>query len=465
MRSKALPPSSQTTLAILLGASAWPHFPIFQSSDAFKHAAQSMRSYLLDPQTFHLPPENLLDLFDADQSADDLDQEIGRFLESRVLTLKAADTAALDLLIYFVGHGGFAGNDADFFMAIRRARMGNLRASGMQVQSLAETLTDKARHLRRILILDCCFASASFKAFQATPDQVALEKVRLAFETKGGTPGRGIPSRGTALLCSSDHKTPSLLLPDERSTMFSSALLESLSVGIANGHDYLSLREIKERAADLLHDLPAKNAPRPVVLSPDQSEGDIADIPFFPNPAASEEIDMINNLTINTPLTELYSSDYIKWIQQRIILMSSFHLIAAMCIFAALTILRKAPIFSVINFLLINFCGASAYLVAMSFVMLALTNVIEGIRKTRLANWSFVTYLAGICFLWSIESRLLGGTMQGGIIGDLFVLPLLLIPNVLRHIIIISTVLVLLFFAGRHLYRQRNATALYHDTR
>lgn len=32
-----------------------------------------------------------------------------------------------------------------------------------------------------------------------------------------------------------------------------------------------------------------RNAPRPVMLSPDQSEGDVADIPFFPNPWIEEE--------------------------------------------------------------------------------------------------------------------------------------------------------------------------------
>ncbi len=32
-----------------------------------------------------------------------------------------------------------------------------------------------------------------------------------------------------------------------------------------------------------------QNAPKPIVLSPDQSEGDIGDIPFFPNPQVEEE--------------------------------------------------------------------------------------------------------------------------------------------------------------------------------
>src|SRR5207302_417380 len=121
-----------------------------------------------------------------------------------------------------------------------------------------------------------------FKSFQAGPDQVALTKTLDAFQvpTKGG----GFPRKGTVLLCSSDHKTPSLLLPDESSTMFSQALVEALVRGDTKRSENLSLRDVKELALDWLSALPSRNAPRPALLSPDQSEGDVADVPFFPNP-------------------------------------------------------------------------------------------------------------------------------------------------------------------------------------
>ena len=54
---------------------------------------------------------------------------------------------AQDLLLYFVGHGGVVGRDSDFYLAIRRTRMDNPRASGPQMMSLADTLTERARHL------------------------------------------------------------------------------------------------------------------------------------------------------------------------------------------------------------------------------------------------------------------------------------------------------------------------------
>ena len=178
-------PSAQTTLLILLGASAWPFSPEFQSSDAFANAARRVKAYFLNVRPFGLPAENLLDLFDADQSADELDVAIGQFLQQRVTAMKTTRNAARDLLLYFIGHGGFVGRDSDFYLAIRRTRMDNPRSSALQMMSLADTLTERARHLRRILILDCCFAAAAFSAFQSGPAQVAMEKTVDAFEVRG----------------------------------------------------------------------------------------------------------------------------------------------------------------------------------------------------------------------------------------------------------------------------------------
>jgi uncharacterized caspase-like protein len=278
-------PSPQTTLVILLGASEWPLFPGFQDSEAFSNTARELKAYFLDPKRFGLSPENVLDVFNSNKSPDELDAQIGRFLERRLAAMKATGHTARDLLVYFVGHGGFVGRDSDFYLAIRRTRMENPRASGIPMLSLADTLTEKARHLRRIIILDCCFAAAAFSAFQADPAQVAIEKTKDAFEVRHR--GAGFPAKGTTLLCSSSQKSPSLLLPDGSSTMFTKAFLDALLEGLPPQRERLSLREVKDLAADLLSEI--RNAPRPVVLSPDQSEGDVADIPFFPNPRAEEE--------------------------------------------------------------------------------------------------------------------------------------------------------------------------------
>ncbi len=277
-------PSPQTTLLVLLGASEWPYSPEFPQSHAFTNAARRLEDYFVDQQTFGLPRENLLDLFDSDHSADDIDQEIEQFLEQRLSRMKEVGFAARDLVVYFVGHGGFAGGDAEYYLAIRRTRAANPTASGIRIVSLAHTLKEQARYLRRIVILDCCFAGAAFRAFQAAPAQAAITQTLEAFRVPGK--GEGIPGRGTSLLCSSRHNRPSLLLPDGSSTMFSQALLEALVTGNPYQQGPLSLQDVASLAEDVLRTLASGDAPRPEIHSPDQSEGDIAQLPFFPNLAA-----------------------------------------------------------------------------------------------------------------------------------------------------------------------------------
>jgi DNA-binding transcriptional MerR regulator len=271
----------------VLGASDWPNSPGFQPSQAFVRAAQGFKAYVLDPHGLGLPPVNLLDLFDAQTSASDQLETLGSFLEERIQTRKGTNQAVRDVLIYFVGHGGFAGPAADFYLLHRRANASSLRATGMAIDALAEVVREKARQVRRYLFLDCCFAAASFRAFQGAPDQTAITKALDAFHVQAQS--RGFPQRGTVLLCSSNQKTPSQLLPDESSTMFSSALLDVLKNGDRSRSLQLSLRDIKELVEDRLARLPEQNAPRPGLYSPDQSDGDVADVPFFSNPRAKEE--------------------------------------------------------------------------------------------------------------------------------------------------------------------------------
>ena len=301
-------PSPPTTLVVLLGASEWPFSPEFQRSEAFDNSARGIIEYCLLPSAFGLPRDNLLNLFDSDKSADDIDIEIEQFLAERISRMKEIGPAARDLLVYFVGHGGFAG-DNEYYLAIRRTRASNPAASSILVTALARTLKENARFLRRIVILDCCFAASAFRAFQSAPTQAAIRQTLDAFEVPGV--GVGFPVRGTSLLCSSRHNKPSLLLPDGSATMFSKALLEALCTGSPYLLSPLSLYDVARLAEDFLHTLSTRDAPRPEVHSPDQSEGDIARLPFFPNPASpsnAEPADMHSNITANQLISSISST-------------------------------------------------------------------------------------------------------------------------------------------------------------
>ncbi len=283
----AYAPSPQTTLAILLGASAWPDSDDFHGSEAFANVARDYKTYLLAPQHFGLSEENVLDLFDTEQGPDKIDRAIRSFLEQRTTAMKQAGKAPRDLLFYFVGHGGFAGRNSEYYLAVRCTSSENPGASGIRIESLAATLMDKARHLRRFIILDCCYAAAAFSEFQAEgPAQVAARQAVDAFTDRARRVGRG-----TALLCSSGKKVTSLLTPDGKATMFSKALLQVLTT-TGNPHRperaYLSLYDVADLVEEALDQLLNEKAPRPELHSPDQAEGDIAGVPFFPNPVAVE---------------------------------------------------------------------------------------------------------------------------------------------------------------------------------
>ena len=279
-----LAPSPQTTLVILLGASEWPDSPDFQGSAAFANVARDWRGYLLNPQQFGLPEENFLDLFDTEQGPEKIDRAIRHFLARRTSAMRQADKAPRDLLFYFVGHGGFAGRNSEYYLAVRCTSSENPGVSGIRIESLATTLTDMARYLRRFIILDCCYAAAAFNWFQAEgPAYEAVRQTVDVFKEKAKTVGKG-----TSLLCSSGKKVASLLTPDGSYTMFSKALLHVLSTGNPKRQDryHLSFREVTDLTEEVLDNLLAEKAPRPELHSPDQVDGDVADVPFFPNPVA-----------------------------------------------------------------------------------------------------------------------------------------------------------------------------------
>ncbi len=275
--------SPQSTLVILLGASQWPEFPDFHGSQAFVHVAVDFSRYLLDQEQFGLPRENFLNLFDTELSPNEIDLAMRSFLDRRTTELKQIGHSPTDLLFYFVGHGGFVGKNSEYYLAVRCTSSANPAVSGIRMEPLAATLTERARYLRRLIILDCCYAAAAFTFFQAEgPAQVAIRQTVDLFKDKAKKIGKG-----TALLCSSGKKVPSLLTAAEDSTLFSRALLEVLSTSgnpYRPDEAYLSLREVSDLTEEVLGSLLDEQAPRPELYSPDQVDGDVAEVPFFPNP-------------------------------------------------------------------------------------------------------------------------------------------------------------------------------------
>jgi hypothetical protein len=267
------PITPETTLAIVMGASEY-RFADLEPLPAAANAAVAFLSYLTSKEGLNLPVRNVLDVFDSDKSPRDIDAEIAGFLKRRQDALKQKGLSARDLILYYVGHGGFTAGDQGYFLALRTTVKDHEGTSGLRMVDLAGTLSKSARDLRRFLILDCCFAGSADGFFQMSSPAESMRRKTL----------ESFPRRGTALLCASSASNVALAPSKQPYTMFSGVLLDVLRKGRLTSDAAFSLNQVGAEVREGIQTQFTNEAVRPKVSSPDEREGDIADIPLFPNP-------------------------------------------------------------------------------------------------------------------------------------------------------------------------------------
>src|SRR5687767_3005418 len=108
--------ASESTLVVILGASQFPKISQVCENKAFKRSAEDFKAYLLDKQAFALPNNNLLDLFDSKEPTTEQDEHIRTFIQKRIKELKDSNIPATDLVLYYVGHGGFFSPNDQYFL-------------------------------------------------------------------------------------------------------------------------------------------------------------------------------------------------------------------------------------------------------------------------------------------------------------------------------------------------------------
>jgi class 3 adenylate cyclase len=257
------------TLAIILGASEFPRAGLAGGS-SFYNSANDFKAYLLNRAGLNLDRNDVLDLFDNQGEPTDLLAQITEFLERSRDGVEGSPTQTL--LFYYVGHGGFTPNGAEYFLAVHSTRKEFPWASGIRMDDLGRVIRDFARFQRRYFILDSCFSGQAYRLLQSAPVELAAIKTQAS-----------LPTKGTSVLCSSGPKQPSLAPDNLSHTMFSDALLEVLKNGAPHMGRSLTLREVRNMVELELRRRWDNELVRPEVHSPDQSEGDISDLPLFPN--------------------------------------------------------------------------------------------------------------------------------------------------------------------------------------
>ncbi len=126
--------------------------------------------------------------------------------------------------------------------------------------------------------------------------------------------------------------------------------------------------------------------------------------------------------------------------QQRVF--SSFLLVLSLLLLASLTVFRTAPVWSSLEKFFLTFFGWSAYPFSVGLVAFAIAHLIEGIRNIRFLRWSLVTGLVVILLLLLMESRLIMGHLQAGVLAELLVSPLLGWSPAVGHITILGLLLI-----------------------
>ncbi len=267
--------TAETTLAVILGAKEWPEFPQLEASSAFERSAEWVKKYLQSDAGLKLPTENVLDLFDDPRPPAELGMDILMFIKKRRRELKKANRLLTDLIVYFVGHGDFVGERDTYQLFIRRTSNEAPRLTSFSINEIAEVLRESAIDLRKYLIIDACYAAGAARAFGSSPGKAMHEQMTNA-----------LPARGLALLCSSSRKRRSKAMSGEEHTMFTGTLLRLLTRGYSSRKTDFTLRDIAILTKQIIRDRYSDRAVPPEVHSPVQHQGDVADIPIFPNPSA-----------------------------------------------------------------------------------------------------------------------------------------------------------------------------------
>ena len=147
---------------------------------------------------------------------------------------------------------------------------------------------------------------------------------------------------------------------------------------------------------------------------------------------------------------------FIKWAHDKWSAMPSHHhqrffgiisLAFSLFLFGVLTIFRTSPVLAPLNKFLLDFCGWSAYPLAIGLVAFSLIYLIEGIRNQHIITWRTIIGLGILWLLLLAESRLIFGPV--GILGELLVYPLLGWSTGVGHVVLLGLIIVVAILTFR----------------
>lgn len=263
LNHEPLPPAAEAaarhTLAILLGAWSFPHFPQFEGSSlnasfdrSFRACAQFLR------WNWRIAEGDLLLLENPAECAQDVRVQIARFLRERGLS-KA------DLVFYFIGHG-FVDRHGTYRLVLHGSSPHDAETA-LSYPALLDVFKQHAPTLYWHFYIDACFAG---------------QAVAPLVET--------YCPRGWTLVTAAESQATVRSPQDSLLTTFTAALLnvltgcESARPELATSGEQLTSRRVFELLKAYLR---GNRDSVPQFFSLNKPEGDAADRPLFPNPLSS----------------------------------------------------------------------------------------------------------------------------------------------------------------------------------
>lgn len=179
-----------------------------------------------------MPPERILDLFDSTTGPVEQLFQIKEFLD-------VAGTAARDLLVYYIGHGGF--DNDDYYLGVASTQSDHEFITTLESDKLARIIRRGFHNKRIYVILDSCFSASAVTDWQSDEHQAALRKL-----------ARPLPRNGTALLSATSKYDVARAPHTERLTVFTGAILDVLTRGVDGCGDRLSMYELYEAVREIM---------------------------------------------------------------------------------------------------------------------------------------------------------------------------------------------------------------------
>ncbi len=269
--SSAPPPQPERTVVVMLGGSTYPSNPDFDNP-RFKHSADALRAYFVDPSGFNLPEQNLLWLFDSTDSPNKLNDQIAEFLGSAMQ--RPENQRPLDVIIVFIGHG-FFDESRSYYLATSSFKIGAPEYS-YSFKFLQRTVKQQLRFARKFYLLDACFSASAMRELMSAGPFV--QRMLSAVATDAA---EDLPQFGTAALCAASKDEEALAPEGEKDTMFSGAVLSVLQDPQIPG-TALSLHQLHGLVDNFIRNRFGETAVRPEIHVPEQRDGDIAALPLFP---------------------------------------------------------------------------------------------------------------------------------------------------------------------------------------